>query len=176
MKTRSYQISRLTYAVESLQSQIKQIDQRRRSGNKTSSMRKTRSITKIKRNKAIPKKPKERGVIRKVKKSRPGSIDQIAEFEFQSLLFWIQYNYQYTCWFWVCKHFNQRTMEKISTISIVYFSRNFFCSSTISSSLEHLNYSLPTIVDELLPILVKTFFISIPPAVVAFISKKLERK
>jgi hypothetical protein len=43
-------------------------------------------------------------------------------------------------------------------------------------SLEHLNYSSPTIVDELLPILVKTFFISIPPAVVAFISKKLERK
>jgi hypothetical protein len=58
MKTRSDQISRLTYAVESLQSQIKQIDQRRRSGNKTSSMRKTRSITKTKRNKAIPKKTK----------------------------------------------------------------------------------------------------------------------
>jgi signal transduction protein with GAF and PtsI domain len=45
VKAHSDQISRLTYAVESLQSQIKQIDQRRRSTTK-------------KKNKAIPKKPK----------------------------------------------------------------------------------------------------------------------
>ena len=38
VKAHSDQISRLTYAVESLQSQIKQIDQRRKSGNKTSSL------------------------------------------------------------------------------------------------------------------------------------------
>jgi hypothetical protein len=46
VKAHSDQISRLTYAVESLQSQIKQIDQRRKSGNKTSSLGKNRSTTK----------------------------------------------------------------------------------------------------------------------------------
>ena len=57
VKAHSDQISRLTYVVESLQSQIKLMNQRRRSGNKTSSLGKNRSTTK-KRNKAIPKKPK----------------------------------------------------------------------------------------------------------------------
>ena len=46
VKAHSDQISRLTYAVESLQSQIKQIDQRRKSGNKTSSLGKNRSTIK----------------------------------------------------------------------------------------------------------------------------------
>jgi hypothetical protein len=63
VKAHSDQISRLTYAVESLQSQIKQIDQRRKSGNKTSSLGKNRSTTK-KRNKTTAKNLKEREVIR----------------------------------------------------------------------------------------------------------------
>ena len=59
VKAHSDQISRLTYAVESLQSQIKQIDQRPRSGNKTtSSMRKYRSAAKTKKIKTTSKKPK----------------------------------------------------------------------------------------------------------------------
>lgn len=46
VKAHSDQISRLTYAVESLQFQIKQIDQRRKSGNKTSSLGKNKSTIK----------------------------------------------------------------------------------------------------------------------------------
>jgi hypothetical protein len=58
VKAHSDQISRLTYAVESLQSQIKQIDQRGRSGNNNaSSRRRNRSITKTKKSKATSKKP-----------------------------------------------------------------------------------------------------------------------
>jgi hypothetical protein len=53
VKSHSDQISRLTDMVESLHSQIKQINHRRVSGNKTSSMRR-----KIKKNKAIAKKLK----------------------------------------------------------------------------------------------------------------------
>jgi hypothetical protein len=60
VKAHSDQISRLTYVVESLQSQIKLMDQRRRSGNKTSSVRKNRSTTKIKENKTTAKKPKRK--------------------------------------------------------------------------------------------------------------------
>jgi hypothetical protein len=63
VKAHSDQISRLTYAVESLQSQIKQIDQRRKSGNKTSSLGKNRSTTK-KGIKQYRKNLKEREVIR----------------------------------------------------------------------------------------------------------------
>jgi hypothetical protein len=61
VKVHSDQISRLTEIVESLQSQIKAIDQRRASGNnnKTSSIRRrNRSTTKTKKNKATSKKPK----------------------------------------------------------------------------------------------------------------------
>ena len=48
VKAHSDQISRLTNIVESLQSQIKQIDQKRVSSKKTSSIRKNRSTTKTK--------------------------------------------------------------------------------------------------------------------------------
>ena len=59
VKAHSDQISRLTNIVESLQSQIKQIDQKRTSGNnKTSSIRKNRSTTRTKKSKATSKKPK----------------------------------------------------------------------------------------------------------------------
>jgi hypothetical protein len=61
VKVHSDQISRLTEIVESLQSQIKAIDQRRASdnNNKTSSIRRrNRSTTKTKKNKATSKKPK----------------------------------------------------------------------------------------------------------------------
>jgi hypothetical protein len=59
VKTHSDQISRLTEIVESLQSQINQIDQRRASGNnKASSGRRNRSTAKTKKNKATSKKPK----------------------------------------------------------------------------------------------------------------------
>jgi hypothetical protein len=64
VKAHSDQISRLTYAVESLQSQIKQIDQRRRSGN-NKTIRKNRSTTKTKKNKATSKKPKGKSSKRK---------------------------------------------------------------------------------------------------------------
>ena len=61
VKSHSDQISRLTGMVESLQSQIKQIDQRRGSGNnKTSSLKRNRSTTKTKKNKTTSKKPKGR--------------------------------------------------------------------------------------------------------------------
>jgi hypothetical protein len=58
VKAHSYQISRLTKIVESLQSQIKQIDQKRVSSKKTSSIRKNRSTTKTKKSKTASKKPK----------------------------------------------------------------------------------------------------------------------
>ena len=66
MKTRSDQISRLTNIVESLQSQIKQIDQKRTSGNyKARSRRRNRSITKIKKSKTTSKKSKGKSRMRK---------------------------------------------------------------------------------------------------------------
>jgi glutamate racemase len=58
LKSHSDQISRLTDMVESLQSQIKQINQRRVSGNKTSSVRRNTSTTKTKKNKTTSKKLK----------------------------------------------------------------------------------------------------------------------
>ena len=59
VKAHSDQISRLTEIVESLQSQIRQIEQRRGSSNKTtSSMRKYRSAAKTKKIKTTSKKPK----------------------------------------------------------------------------------------------------------------------
>jgi hypothetical protein len=59
VKVHSYQISRLTEIVDSLQSQIMQIDQRRgSSNNKTSSIRKNRSATKTKKSKTTSKRPK----------------------------------------------------------------------------------------------------------------------
>jgi TRAP-type uncharacterized transport system substrate-binding protein len=58
VKAHSDQISRLTNIVESLQSQIKQIDQKRVSSKKTSSIRKNRSTTKTKKSKTASKKPK----------------------------------------------------------------------------------------------------------------------
>ena len=59
VKAHSDQISRLTEIVESLQSQIKQIDQRQGTGNnKTTSIRKNRSAAKTKKNKGILKKSK----------------------------------------------------------------------------------------------------------------------
>ena len=58
VKAHSDQISRLTNMVESLQSQIKQIDQKRVSSKKTSSIRKNRSTTKTKKSKTESKKPK----------------------------------------------------------------------------------------------------------------------
>ncbi len=58
VKSHSDQISRLTDMVESLQSQIKRIDQRRGSSNKTSSVKRNRTTTKTKKNKATSKKPK----------------------------------------------------------------------------------------------------------------------
>ena len=61
VKAHSDQISRLTNMVESLQSQIKQIDQKRTSGNnKTSSIRKNKTGAKTKKNKGTSKKPKEK--------------------------------------------------------------------------------------------------------------------
>jgi hypothetical protein len=62
VKAHSDQISRLTDMVESLQSQIKQIDQRLGSGNKTRSVGRNRSTTKTKKNKATSKKPKGKSV------------------------------------------------------------------------------------------------------------------
>ena len=59
VKAHSDQISRLTEIVESLQSQIKQIDQRQGTGNnKTTSIRKNRSAAKTKKNKGMLKKSK----------------------------------------------------------------------------------------------------------------------
>ena len=67
VKTHSDQISRLTYAVESLQSQIKQIDQRGRSGNNNaSSRRRNRSITKTKKSKTASKKSKGKSPMKEV--------------------------------------------------------------------------------------------------------------
>ena len=65
VKAHSDQISRLKDMVESLQTQIKRIDQRRGSGNKTSSVGRNRSITKTKKNKATSKKPKGKSSKRK---------------------------------------------------------------------------------------------------------------
>jgi hypothetical protein len=65
VKAHSDQISRLTDMVESLQSQIKRIDQRRGSGNKTRSVRRNRSTTKAKKNKATSKKSKGKSSKRK---------------------------------------------------------------------------------------------------------------
>jgi hypothetical protein len=62
VKAHSDQISRLTDMVESLQSQIKQIDQRLGSGNKTRSVARNRSTTKTKKNKSTSKKPKGKSV------------------------------------------------------------------------------------------------------------------
>ena len=59
VKAHSDQISRLTNIVESLQSQIKLIDQKRTSGdNKASSGRRNRSATKTKKSKTTSKKSK----------------------------------------------------------------------------------------------------------------------
>ncbi|MFL6369208.1 MAG: hypothetical protein ACJ72F_00050 [Nitrososphaeraceae archaeon] len=58
VKSHSDQISRLADMVESLQSQMKRIDQRRGSSNKTSSVKRNRTTTKRKKNKATSKKPK----------------------------------------------------------------------------------------------------------------------
>ena len=61
IKAHSDQISRLTNIVDSLQSQIKQIDQKRTSGNnKASSGRRNRSTTKTKKSKTTSKKSKEK--------------------------------------------------------------------------------------------------------------------
>jgi hypothetical protein len=66
VKAHSDQISRLTNIVESLQSQIKIIDQKRTSGNnKASSGRRNRSTTKTKKSKAISKKSKGKSSTRK---------------------------------------------------------------------------------------------------------------
>ena len=66
VKAHSDQISRLTEIVESLQSQIKQIDLGRTSGNKTRSIRKNKSTTKTKKSKTTSKKSKgKRGTTRK---------------------------------------------------------------------------------------------------------------
>ena len=66
LKAHSDQISRLTHMVESLQSQIKEIDQRPASGNnKTSSVGRKRSATKTKKNKAISKRAKRKSSKRK---------------------------------------------------------------------------------------------------------------
>ena len=66
IKAHSDQISRLTNIVDSLQSQIKQIDQKRTSGNnKASSGRRNRSTTKTKKSKAISKKSKGKSSTRK---------------------------------------------------------------------------------------------------------------
>jgi hypothetical protein len=66
VKAHSDQISRLTNIVESLQSQIKQIDQKRTSGNyKASSRRRNRSITKTKKSKTTSKKSKGKSRMRK---------------------------------------------------------------------------------------------------------------
>jgi hypothetical protein len=64
--------------------------------------------------------------------------------------------------------------KKSALLAFYIFLGAFFGGSTISGYLEHLDYRSPTFVNELLPILVKTFFISIPPTIVAFASKKLE--
>jgi hypothetical protein len=58
VKSHSDQISRLAGMVESLQSQMKRIDQRRGSSNKPSSVKRNRTTTKTKKNKATSKKPK----------------------------------------------------------------------------------------------------------------------
>jgi paraquat-inducible protein B len=58
VKSHSDQISRLADMVESLQSQMKRIDQRRGSSNRTSSVKRNRTTTKRKKNKATSKKPK----------------------------------------------------------------------------------------------------------------------
>jgi hypothetical protein len=63
-KAHSDQISRLTNIVESLQSQIKQIDQRRTSG---SSKPKNRSTTKTKKSKTTSKKSKGKRALRESK-------------------------------------------------------------------------------------------------------------
>src|SRR5918911_525905 len=66
VKAHSDQISRLTNIVESLQSQIEQIDQKRTSGNyKARSRRRNRSITKIKKSKTTSKKSKGKSRMRK---------------------------------------------------------------------------------------------------------------
>ena len=66
VKAHSDQISRLTEIVESLQSQIKIIDQKRTSGNnKARSGRRNRSTTKTKKSKAISKKSKGKSSTRK---------------------------------------------------------------------------------------------------------------
>ena len=66
VKAHSDQISRLTNIVESLQSQIKRIGQRPASGNKSSSVRGSRSTTKTKKkNKATSKKSKGKSIKRK---------------------------------------------------------------------------------------------------------------
>jgi hypothetical protein len=64
VNAQSVQLSRLTDVVESLQSQIKQMDRRRVSGNKTSSVRK-RNNTKTKKNKATTKKTKGKSTMKK---------------------------------------------------------------------------------------------------------------
>jgi hypothetical protein len=58
VKAHSDEITRLTEIVESLQSQIKQIDQGQGSSNKTSSIPKNRSTTKTKKSKTTSKKHK----------------------------------------------------------------------------------------------------------------------
>jgi hypothetical protein len=65
VKAHSNQISRLTDMVESLQSQIMQLDNRRASSRKTSSTRGSKSIKKTKKNKAAKKKPKGKSSKRK---------------------------------------------------------------------------------------------------------------
>jgi hypothetical protein len=65
LTTHLHQISRLTDMVESLQSQIMQLDNRRESSRKTSSARGSKSIKKTKKNKAIAKKPKGKSSKRK---------------------------------------------------------------------------------------------------------------
>jgi hypothetical protein len=64
--------------------------------------------------------------------------------------------------------------KKSALLAFYIFLVTFFGGSTISSYLDHLDLQSPTFFDELLHILVKTFFISIPPTIVAFSSKKLE--
>jgi hypothetical protein len=87
VKAHSYQISRLTEIVESLQSQIMQIDQRRgSSNNKTSSIRNNRSATKTKRAKQRRKDLKERRVQRESKEFQTGIYPSISRFSISILI------------------------------------------------------------------------------------------
>jgi hypothetical protein len=65
--------------------------------------------------------------------------------------------------------------KKSALFAFYIFLVTFFGGSTISGFLEHLDLQSPTFFGELLQILVKTFFISIPPTIVAFSSNKIKK-